>query len=109
MEAETAPSEVAWWPAAGSPPGPGAPIVVAVDGTDVAVAAVAGGLVAFDDTCTHRMCPLSEGVLDETSVTCPCHKSRFELATGRPLNGPATEPIRVRRVSFDGTQLLIER
>ncbi len=82
---------------------------VTIDGVDVAVAVVAGTLVAFDDTCTHRACPLSEGVFDERTVTCPCHKSRFDLRTGEPLNGPATEPIRVRRLSVDGEQLLIER
>jgi len=83
--------------------------VVDIDGTPVAVASVGGQYVAFDDTCTHRECPLSEGVLDPASVTCPCHKSRFDLRTGQPLNGPATLAIRIRRVELDGTHLLVER
>lgn len=82
---------------------------MAVDGVDVAVIELGADLVAFDDTCTHRACPLSEGVFDAISVTCPCHKSRFDLVTGQPLNGPATEPIRIRQVRFDGDELLIER
>ncbi len=91
-------------PSAGSPP-----IVLTVDEVDVAVALVGGRLVAFDDTCSHRACPLSEGELDEQAVTCPCHRSRFDLATGEPLNGPATEPIRIRGVAVEEGQLLIER
>lgn len=109
MEAEATTIEERWWRATGQPPTVGGPIVVIVDGTDVAVAALGTGFVAFDETCTHRACPLSEGVFDDHSVTCPCHKSRFDLATGQPLNGPATEAIRIRQVSFDGEQLLIER
>jgi len=97
-----------WWRGPGSPLAD-EPLVVNVDGVEVAVAEVAGTLVAFDDTCTHRACPLSEGVFDDHSVTCPCHKSRFDLRTGEPLNGPATEPIRIRRVALDGHDLLIER
>jgi 3-phenylpropionate/trans-cinnamate dioxygenase ferredoxin subunit len=83
-------------------------LVVKVDGVNVAVAEAAGTLVAFDDTCTHRACPLSEGVIEDLTVTCPCHNSRFDLTTGEPLDGPATAPIRIRRVAVDGDFLLIE-
>jgi 3-phenylpropionate/trans-cinnamate dioxygenase ferredoxin subunit len=109
LDAEATGTEARWQLVAGALPAVGAPVVVTVDGTDVAVVALGTKLVAFDDTCTHRMCPLSEGVIDETSVTCPCHKSRFDLTTGQPLNGPATDPIRIRQVSVDGSHLLIER
>lgn len=90
-------------------PEAGGGIVVSVDGIDVAVVDAPAGLVAFDDTCTHRACPLSEGRIEDGTVTCPCHKSRFDLTTGLPLDGPATEAIRVRRVEHDGTSLRIER
>lgn len=90
-------------------PAPGEVLVVAIDGVDVAVANVAGTVHAFDDACTHRTCPLSEGVIEASAVTCPCHKSRFDLVTGMPLNGPATEPVRVRPVTVDGDRVLIAR
>jgi 3-phenylpropionate/trans-cinnamate dioxygenase ferredoxin component len=84
-------------------------VVVSVDGIEVAVVGTDAGLVAFDDTCTHRACPLSEGQIEDGTVVCPCHKSRFHLTTGQPLNGPATEPIRIRRVEHDGRTLRVER
>ncbi len=83
-------------------------IVFDVEGTAVALANVDGNLYAFDDTCTHRECPLSEGEFDGPIVTCPCHRSRFDLRTGDVLNGPATLPIRVRRLVHEAERLLVE-
>ncbi|MES2210001.1 MAG: Rieske 2Fe-2S domain-containing protein [Chloroflexota bacterium] len=91
------------------PPAPGEMVTVIVAGTAVAVANTDGVLRAFDDTCTHRECPLSEGRLDGLTVVCPCHMSRFDLLSGEPLNGPAQLPIRIRQVQQDGDNLIIER
>lgn len=90
-------------------PSEGTMAVVDVDGTMVALGRLEGRLVAFDETCTHRMCPLTEGVLAEGSITCPCHKSRFDLQDGHPINGPAVNPIRIRQVREDGVHIYIER
>lgn len=92
------------------PPDPSQRIeVVDIDGTAVVIADVGGEIHAFDDECSHRACPLSEGELDGAIVTCPCHKSRFDVRTGAVLNGPATQPIHVRRVVLDGERILVER
>lgn len=43
--------------------------------------------VAYDQQCTHLLCPVipepEEGVLH-----CPCHEGYFDLASGRPIAGP---------------------
>ena len=61
----------------------------------IAVARVGGRLYAFDDLCTcgERSCPLSGGLLTGTTLMCQCHGSRFDVATGALLNGPASEPL----------------
>jgi nitrite reductase/ring-hydroxylating ferredoxin subunit len=46
-------------------------------------------LFAMAETCSHFSGPLSEGKLDGDSIECPYHASRFALADGRVLNGPA--------------------
>jgi nitrite reductase/ring-hydroxylating ferredoxin subunit len=79
-----------------------------VDGAMVAVANVKGDLYAFQDVCTHRGCPLSDGVLDGTSVTCACHGSVFDVVSGDVRRGPAREPIAVYRVTPQGDDLRIE-
>jgi len=61
----------------------------------VAVANVDGDLQAFDDTCTHQGCSLSEGDLDGTIVECPCHGGRYDVMTGEVVGGPPPEPVDV--------------
>ena len=78
-----------------------------VGGEDIAVANVGGTLHAFGDVCTHAQCSLSDGDLDDSTVTCPCHGSEFDVTSGAVLNGPATEPVDTYQVSEDGGQLRI--
>ena len=68
----------------------------------VAVAIVAGQAYAFQDTCTHQQCSLSEGFLDEWAVICPCHQSVFDVRTGEVLLGPATTALRTFACVRDG-------
>jgi nitrite reductase/ring-hydroxylating ferredoxin subunit len=77
-------------------------------GTKVDVASASGTLYAFDDKCTHMGCSLATGKLEGTTVTCPCHGSQFDAATGAVLHGPAHEPVRSRHVEVQGDDLLVE-
>ena len=51
------------------------------------------GYVAFDDRCSHKGGPLSDGVLICGTVQCPWHGSQFDVHTGGVKAGPASEPI----------------
>lgn len=42
---------------------------------------------AVKDQCPHRQGPLSQGIVHETSVTCPLHNWKIDLHTGKAL-GP---------------------
>jgi 3-phenylpropionate/trans-cinnamate dioxygenase ferredoxin subunit len=64
-----------------------------VEGDKVAVANVGGTLHAFGNVCTHRQCPLAKGDLEDTTVTCPCHGSQFDVTSGAVLSGPAEDPV----------------
>lgn len=54
-----------------------------------------GSLVAFDDTCTHEECPLSDGDLEGDRVVCYCHSGEFDVRTGAVVKGPPEDPIPV--------------
>ena len=46
-------------------------------------------IYAIAETCAHLGGPLSEGKLEDGTVRCPWHGSRFSLEDGRVLEGPS--------------------
>lgn len=81
---------------------------VEVEGRVLAVAQIGDKFFAFDDTCTHKQCSLSEGFLDGTTVECPCHGARFDVTSGVVLNLPAVLPIKTYPVRVAGKRILIQ-
>jgi nitrite reductase/ring-hydroxylating ferredoxin subunit len=82
---------------------------VDVNGNRIAVTNVGGTYYAFDDECTHEQCSLAEyGEMAGTTLTCTCHGSEFDVATGRVLAPPAQTPLRVYRTLVEGDALKIE-
>ena len=79
-----------------------------VGGTPVAVADVGGTLYAFGNTCTHQGCSLAQGELDGTTVTCPCHGSRFDVTSGAVVRGPAREPVASYAVRVEGKEIQVQ-
>ena len=74
---------------------PGRMKLVPVGVITVGVYNCGGELYAIEDRCSHDDGPLCEGdwEADSCSVVCPRHGSNFDLATGRPLTLPATQPV----------------
>lgn len=64
-----------------------------VGGYDVAVARDGDDVYALQDLCSHAAVALSEGEVDDCTVECWLHGSRFDLRTGKPTTFPATEPV----------------
>ncbi len=50
-----------------------------------------GDFAAFSAVCTHAGCVLDEVHKEEGS--CPCHGSRFDVSTGKVVQGPASSPL----------------
>ncbi len=84
---------------------------VVVDGTAIAVVLdSAGDVHAIGDTCTHGDISLSEGFVEDDTLECWAHGSKFSLTTGKPLTLPAYEPVPVFRVDvIDGDVYIGER
>jgi nitrite reductase/ring-hydroxylating ferredoxin subunit len=64
----------------------------------VVLARTEDGFVAFDDHCTHKGGPLSDGALVCGTVQCPWHGSQFNVRTGQVQHGPAEHNITVHNV-----------
>jgi 3-phenylpropionate/trans-cinnamate dioxygenase ferredoxin component len=66
---------------------------VTVDRYDVAVARHDDEVFAVQDLCSHAAVALSEGEVEDCTVECWLHGSKFDLRTGKPTSLPATEPV----------------
>src|SRR5438876_2784263 len=62
---------------------------VKIDKQVTTIARIDNQLYAFQEFCTHRFGPLSEGSFHGFNVQCPWHNSCFDVRTGRVTNGPA--------------------
>ncbi|KAB2594104.1 Rieske (2Fe-2S) protein [Streptomyces arboris] len=65
----------------------------------------AGQFKAFSATCTHQGCAVKD--VTDNVITCPCHNSTFDAATGSPTAGPATQPLPPREISVEGDSITL--
>ncbi len=74
---------------------------VIIDETPIAVVRDAADVVhAIGDTCTHGDVSLSEGFVEDETLECWAHGSKFSLVTGAALTLPAFEPVPVYQVTM---------
>ena len=67
-----------------------------------------GGVHAVEDVCSHEEYPLSEGWIEDHTIECALHGSRFDLLTGEPDSPPALRPVRIFPVKVEGTDVLVD-
>jgi len=57
----------------------------------IAVFNLNGAFFATEESCPHEGGPLSCGVIQGESVTCPVHGATFHIKSGKALEPPAGE------------------
>ncbi len=65
-----------------------------------------GTFKAFSATCTHQGCTVSK--VAGGTINCPCHGSKFAIADGSVVQGPAKKPLEARQVTASGGDLTLE-
>jgi nitrite reductase/ring-hydroxylating ferredoxin subunit/uncharacterized membrane protein len=70
----------------------GSPVAVEAEGRQILLYRQDGDVYAIDNLCSHAGGLLSRGPVDGLTVTCPLHGSRFGLADGCVIRGPASQP-----------------
>ncbi len=71
---------------------------VEIDRLVMTIARIDNRLYAFQEFCTHRFGPLSEGSLHGFNVQCPWHNSCFDVRTGKVTNGPAKVDLKTFKI-----------
>ena len=62
---------------------------VTVDGREIISVNVDGNYFACNDTCTHAGASLSEGTIENSTITCGWHSAQFDCTTGNLAKFPA--------------------
>jgi Rieske Fe-S protein len=85
----------------------GAVSVNGPDGTPMILAQpTPGEVVAFSGVCTHAGCTVAPA--GELVLTCPCHGSTFDAATGKSLTGPASAALPRVPVTVKGETIVVD-
>ena len=64
----------------------------------------AGSFHAFTAVCTHQGCIVS--TVSGGTINCPCHGSKFSIANGSVVNGPAASPLAPVSIQVEGTSIV---
>ena len=81
--------------------GPGQMIWVAVERERVVLANVDGAFHALRDVCGHKNAPLSRGRLEGCLIECPLHFAKFDIRTGKLVDGPVSADVPVYEVRIE--------
>jgi Rieske Fe-S protein len=64
-----------------------------------------GTFAAFSAICTHRGCTVNK--VANGTIDCPCHGSRFAIADGSVVEGPASRPLPRRQITVSGNDIML--
>lgn len=64
----------------------------------------AGSFEAFTAVCTHQGCTVSS--VSGGTINCPCHGSKFSIANGSVVTGPAPSALAPVSIKIQGTSIV---
>ncbi|MDQ2881043.1 MAG: Rieske (2Fe-2S) protein [Actinomycetota bacterium] len=64
-----------------------------------------GTFAAFSAICTHQGCTVNK--VANGTIDCPCHGSKFAIADGSVVQGPASRPLARRQITVSGDAIVL--
>lgn len=78
-----------------------------VNGRRILLCRIDEEVFALADLCPHAHQPLGGGVIEGRVIHCPRHGARFDLTTGKPLNGVTRTAVTTYAVRVDGDRVAV--
>ena len=101
-EAGSAGNTAATIPTADIPVGGGQ---ILTDQKVVVTQPTAGTFMAFTAVCTHKGCLVASIV--DAEIVCPCHGSKYSIADGAVVGGPAPAPLGSAPITVSGDTITL--
>ncbi len=83
---------------------------------EILIANTNGVYYAIGNVCTHMGGDLSKGTLEGNVVTCPKHRAKFDVTTGKVVSGPKVALMHPKikdqptyAIKVEGKDLLLEK
>jgi nitrite reductase/ring-hydroxylating ferredoxin subunit len=64
-----------------------------------------GSFKAFSSICTHLGCPVA--TVENGTINCDCHGSKYAIATGAVVAGPAPRPLPPKQITISGDSITL--
>ena len=87
-------------------------LVVEVDGASIVVVRAGRSIVAVENECPHLGSRLSDGDVSGRVIRCAAHGYRWDLTTGKSVQGPRgprRRPLRQVPVRLVGDRIMLAR
>lgn len=65
----------------------------------------AGEFKAFTAVCTHQGCTVRS--VEAGTINCACHGSKYDMATGKVVGGPAPAPLAAKTATVSGDSITV--
>jgi len=65
----------------------------------------AGEFKAFSAICTHKGCTVAK--VENGTIDCACHGSKFDMTTGAVMAGPASSPLPAKAAKESGGSITV--
>lgn len=62
-----------------------------------------GDFKAYSATCTHQGCLVA--TVEDGTINCPCHGSKFSIEDGSVTDGPASDSLSSVELNVDGEEI----
>ena len=66
-----------------------------------------GQVLAYQGLCPHQFARLTDGTVDDRTLTCPHHLARFDIATGVCMGGWQLPPLKRYAVQVEDGEVRI--